>query len=278
MTVNSARRRATRLGRGAFLGAFVVWTAFPLYWLLTMAFKRPVDTLASPPTLVFRPTLAAFGQAFEAVPLADYLRNSLLVAGGATLVGVGFGLLGAYALASLPFRGQHHFEFWVLSTRMAPPVAVALPFFIMFRWLGLQDSVVGLVIVHVVLVLAIVLWILLETFRGIPRDVGEAAYVDGASHWQSFQHVALPLAVPGIVGAAIISFLLSWNEFFFALILTNSNARTLPVGLFNFIGWQAIELNQLAAASSMILIPAAVVVIFFQRFLVEGLTAGAVKG
>jgi multiple sugar transport system permease protein len=265
--------------RWAFLGLFAVWSLFPIYWIISMSLKRPVDTLAVPPKFFFVPVFDAYVEAFSQAPLLVLFWNSMVVALGATAMGIAVGVLGGYALARFGLgRRQKDYEFWVLSTRMAPPVAVALPFFIIYQRFGLQDTLIGLILVHVVFVLGIVTWILLETFRGLPGELEEAALVDGCGRWSAFFRVMLPLAAPGIAGAAVISFLLSWNEFFFALILTNLNAKTAPVGLYNFIGFQAIELNQLAAASSALLLPALIIVAFFQRYLISGLTMGAVKG
>lgn len=271
------RRRAFSLTRSGFLAVAVLFAIVPIYWIIQMAFKRPIDTLAAPPKIFFDPTLEEFKAAFDAVPLWRFLRNSLIVALGSTALGLVSGIGAAYALVRLPFKGQQHYEFWVLSSRMAPPIVVAVPFFVAFRKLGLQDTLIGLVIVHVVLVVAMIMWILIETFKGIPEELTNAALVDGADEWTAFRLIALPLAGPGIAGAAVISFLLSWNEFFLSLVLTTNDAKTVPVGLFNFIGFQSIELNQLAGASTMMLIPATIVILFFQKYLVAGLSRGGLK-
>lgn len=257
---------------------FGAWCLFPVYWIVATSVKSPVDTLALPPKLLFRPVLTAYADAFSQADLIGQFANSMIVALGATAVALFAGVMGGYALARFGMAGQKHYEFWVLSTRMAPPVAVVLPFFVLYQSTGMIDTLLGLILVHVVFVLGIVTWLLLETFRGLPDELEEAALVDGCDRWQAFLRVMLPLAAPGIAGAGVISFLLSWNEFFFALILTNLKAKTAPVGLYNFIGFQAVELNQLAAASTVLLIPAMIIVVFFQRYLVSGLTMGAVKG
>lgn len=270
--------RAARAGRATLLGLFALWSLFPIYWLVAMSFKAPLDTLAIPPVWVFVPIVDAYVDAWNSAPLVQYLVNSLVVAAVATGIGLLAGVLGGYALTRAHGRWVRHYEFWVLSSRMAPPVAVALPYFVLYREVGLQDTLVGLALVHVVIVLGLVTWIMMETFRGLPRELEEAAFVDGASPFAAFRRVTLRIATPGVVGAGVLAFLLSWNEFFLSLMLTSSRAKTAPVGVFNFIGYQSIELNQLAAASTILLIPAFLIVLLFQRRLVSGLTLGAVKG
>ena len=264
--------------RTIFLAVFTVWSLFPIYWIVSMSFKSPVDTLSIPPKWFFLPTLNAYHEAFTQAPLGALLINSLTIAATATAISLAVGVLAGYSLTLLRLQRAKNYEFWVLSSRMAPPVAVAIPFFLVYRDTHLLDTILGMVLVHIVVVIGVVTWILVETFAGLPRELAEAALVDGCSHLGAFRHIMAPLAVPGVVGAGVISFLLSWNEFFFALILTSDKAKTAPVGLFDYIGFQAINLNALAAAASILLIPAAVTVVGFQKFLVRGLTMGAVKG
>ncbi|MEU8626062.1 carbohydrate ABC transporter permease [Streptomyces sp. NPDC048669] len=263
--------------RTAGLALFTLWTLFPVYWLISMSLKKPIDISAFPPKWIFEPVLDAYRQAFTEAPMRALLLNSLQVAVVATAIALAVGLLAAYALVHLRTHRARDYEFWVLSTRMAPPVAVALPFYLIYRHTGLLDTIWGLALMHVIVVIGIVTWILIETFNSLPRELLEAALVDGCSHWSAFRRVMAPLAVPGLVGAGVLSFLLSWNEFFFALILT-SNHTTAPVGLFNFVGFQSVNLGALAAAATMLLLPAFVIVLAFQKFLVKGLTMGAVKG
>lgn len=269
--------RGAAVGRTAALAVFTVWSLFPIYWIVQMGFKKAIDTNAIPPKWLFTPTLDAYRAAFTDAPMRALLLNSLQVALLATAVSLAVGLLAAYALVRLRTGRAANYEFWVLSTRMAPPVAVALPFYLTFQKSHLLDSVWALALMHVVMVIGMVTWILMETFNGLPEALTEAALVDGCGQWTAFRRVMLPLAVPGLVGAGVLAFLLSWNEFFFALILTSGHT-TAPVGLFNFVGFQSVDLGALAAAATILLIPAFVVVLGFQKFLVRGLTMGAVKG
>lgn len=267
-----------RTARVGFLAVFAVWSLFPLYWIVQMSVKPPVDSLAVPPVFVFRPVFDAYRDAFLQVPIYTLLRHSLVVSFATTAVAVVLGVLAGYALTKLRATRSHHLEFWILSTRMAPPVAVAIPLYLTYQSVDLLDTLVGLVLVDTLLVIGIVTWILIETFDGLPGELLEAAKVDGCDSWTAFRRVMLPLARPGIAAAAVLSFMLTWNEFFFALILTNLDARTATVGVFNFIGFQSINLNALAAATTMLLVPALVIVLLCQRFLISGMTMGAVKG
>jgi len=261
------------------LTLFGLWTLIPLYWLVSTSLKAPAEATASPPGLVPKTfDISAYTTALAEPALRSGLVNSLLTALGATAISVSCGLLAGYALGHLATRRTDRYEFWVLSSRMAPPVAVALPFFLMFQTLNLLDTVPGLVLAHVVLVVGIITWILVETFRSIPKDILEAALIDGCSYRTAFTKVVVPLAVPGVVGAASIAFLLSWNDFFLALVLTNTDAATAPLAVYQAIGFQTLDMAQLAATSTIVLIPTALIVGFFQRQLVSGLTMGAVKG
>lgn len=187
------------------------------------------------------------------------------------------GGLAAYPLAKFPTRRQHNYVFWVLTSRMAPPLAVVLPLYSIYNRIGLIDTLPGLILVEGALVVGLVTWMLMETFRSIPTALEDAARVDGCSRFSAFWHVSLPLARTGLVGAAVLSFLLTWNEFFVASVLTTDQAVTGPVALYNFLGYGAVDVNQLAAAGVMLVIPGFLVVWIFQRQLVRGLSFGALK-
>lgn len=280
----AGRRRPTRTGGWGIAGRillvlWVLWSIAPIYWLLQMSMQSNLNATASPPVWgwFLHPTFQPYIDAIGRSGLISNLINSLMTAFGTVVVALGTGVPAAYALVRWPMRHQQHYEFWVLTTRMAPPLAVALPFFILFRKVHLIDTVAGLILMHSSIVLAIVTWMLMETFRSIPVEVEQAALLDGCTAFGAFRRVALPLARPGVVGAAVLAFLLSWNEFFMALIVTSNRAVTGPVGLYNFLGYAADEVNQLAAGSLVLLVPAFLVVWLFQRQLVTGLSFGAVK-
>lgn len=264
--------------RNIVITVFLLWTLLPIYWLISTSLKTPLETTQTPPAWIPSFDVSAYTVALSNPSLRDGLVHSFIVAIGATAISVVAGAAAAYGATHLARKRMHNFEFWVMSSRMAPAVAVAIPFFLMFQVVGLDDTLFGLILAHVVLVVGIVTWILMEAFRGLSPELLEAALVDGAGYGRAFRSILLPLAVPGIVAAASVSFLLSWNDFFFALVLTNSNSATAPLAIYQAIGYNSIDLGQLAATSTIVLIPTVLVIGLFQKQLVSGLTLGAVKG
>jgi len=267
------------VGTWTIIALFLAWSLLPLYWLINTAFQSPLNTTILPPRWFPSADVSAFSAAFADPALQKGLVNSLVTAVGATLIAVLLGAFAGYALGLLSqAKNGGNFGFWVLSTRMAPPIAVALPYFVLYGSTNLGDTTQGLILSHIVLVIGVVTWILTESFRAIPREILEAALVDGCGYGSAYFRVMLKLALPGLVGAASIAFLLSWNDFFFALILTNTRAITAPLADYQAIGFQSVDLGALAATSTIVLVPTALVVAFFQKQLVTGMTMGAVKG
>ena len=264
--------------RRLLLAVFAVWTIFPLYWIFTMSLKREVDILASPPAWLFAPTLESYLQILREGEILGFFRNSLIVGIGATAVGLLVGVPAAYILARHEFKGRADYDFWILSTRMAPPVAMLVPFFVLYRQLGLHDTHLGLIVAHVAQNLAIVIWVMKGFFSDLPPELEEAALVDGATYWQTFRRIMVPLALPGIAATGILSFLFSWNEFLFALVLTNNEARTAPIGLHAFIGYQEVQWGALSASATIMLLPVLLLLVLFQRQIIRGMTLGAVRG
>jgi multiple sugar transport system permease protein len=207
----------------------------------------------------------------------SYFLNSTIVALGSTVLTLAAGIPTAYVLARYKFKGSSDFAFWILTTRMSPPVAVLIPFFVMYTWLGINDTHFGVIIAHVAVNISIVVWLLRSFFDDLPYALEEAAFMDGATYYQAFQHIALPLAMPGIAAVGILSFLFSWNEFLFALVLADDNVRTVPVGIYGFVGFQSIAWGKLSASATIMIVPVVVFLMIFQRSLVRGLTLGAVK-
>jgi multiple sugar transport system permease protein len=264
----------------AGLAIYAIWALFPIYWLIRTSLVPQFDATSLPPDWFSGLNFSAYAAVFGSGQFLTALLHSLIVALAVTVIAVVCGSLAGYGLTHLRRHAQEkgNYEFWVLSSRMAPPVAVALPLYFIYDHIHLEDTLIGLIIAQASIVVGVVAWIMIEAFRGIPVEITEAAEVDGCSSWTAFRRVVMPLAMPGAVGAATISFLLSWNEFLLALVLTNTNARTGPVALYQFIGYESLNLSQLAAASCILLIPTVIVVGLFQRQLVSGLTFGAVKG
>ncbi|MGP3991426.1 carbohydrate ABC transporter permease [Streptomyces sp. 3N207] len=281
----SARRRARRIaGRTAqyagLLG-YLVFLAFPLVWLLSTSFKSPAELGKIDPTWIPQhPTLENFRSAFEAQPLARSALNSLIVAGGATLVSVAIAVPAAYVLARHRSKVSGAANGWVLVSQMFPFVLVIIPLFLVLKNLQLIDSVGGLIIVYVVWNLPFSLWMLQSYVRAVPVSLEEAAAVDGASRLRILRSVVLPLLAPGLVATLMFSFVTAWNEFFFALVLLKSpENQTMSVILTRFLGAEGVaDLGPLAAASVLATVPSLLFFALLQRRLVAGMLAGAVKG
>ncbi|MGL4281826.1 MAG: carbohydrate ABC transporter permease [Albidovulum sp.] len=259
------------------LYVFAIWCLFPLYWIFITALKTPVQAMARPPMFVFTPTLANFAKVIHDPNIWSYFLSSTIVAAGSALLTLAIGAPAAYILARYSFRGRGDFGFWLLSSRMTPPVAMLIPFFVLYYQLGLLDTHLGLILAHVTLNLSIVVWLLRGFFSELPREIEEAAALDGDGYFQIFWRITLPLARPGLISVGILIFLLSWNEFLFALVLGDTTVRTVPVGLYGFIGYQTIAWADLSASASLLILPVIFFILIFQRHLIRGLTMGAYR-
>jgi multiple sugar transport system permease protein len=276
-------RRRRRLGvdaliRIVYLVLFLVFLLVQLYWVLVTSIKPVDDYMAIPPVwFPSSPTIIHFTAALFSYRGLDGLVNSVIVSTAATALSVLLGTLMGYSFARFNTGGQH-LSFWVLSQRFLPPVAVVLPVFLLYRSWGLNDTRIGLILMYTVMTLPLSVWMMYAYFRQMPPTLEEAALVDGCSRWRAFWKVALPLAVPGIVAAAIFAFIFCWTEFFFALILTSRKAFTLPTIFRSFLGFQASMFGESSALSIVSLVPSIVLGMLVQRHLVRGLTLGAVQG
>jgi multiple sugar transport system permease protein len=249
----------------------------PFLWLLQMSFKTNDQILQFPPPLIFRPTLANYLALWQSAFSASFL-NSLLSASFSTAFSLLLGVPAAYALSKSAGTGKRALSFGILATRMAPPIAFTIPFFLFYRWIGLLDTVTGLVLVYTSFNLPLVIWMMQPFFETVPASLEEAALVDGASTRVIFLKIVLPIVAPGIAAAAILCFLYAWNDFFFALILTRTSARTAPVAVVNFMNYEGWEWGKIAAGGSLVMAPVLIFSLAVRRYLVSGLTAGAVKG
>jgi multiple sugar transport system permease protein len=266
------------VARALLLGGFLLFTFVPLYWMLITSIKPSDDYLAVPPVwFPSQPTLVHYYAALFAYRGFAGLINSLIISLCATLLSTVLGTLMAYSLARFNTGGQH-LSFWVLSQRFLPPIATVLPIFLIYRALGLHDTHFGLIIAYTVFTLPVTVWMMFAYFRQMPKSLEEAALVDGCTRWQSLCRVAIPLAAPGIVAAAVFAFIACWTEFFFALILTSRTAFTLPTVFRAFLGFQGAQYGEASALAMVSLVPSIILGILVQRHLVRGLTLGAVRG
>ena len=267
-----------RVARRVCLFLFALWCLFPVYWLVATSLKQEREVLSRRPRIFFfEYQLDNYAAVIVDPATLSYFLNSMIVGLGSTFLALLIGVPSAYVIARYRFRGSSDFAFWILTTRMAPPVAVLIPFFVMYVTLGLNDSHVGLILAHVAVNLSIVVWLLRGFFEDLPFEMEEAAFMDGATCFQAFRQIALPLALPGIGAVGILSFLFSWNEFLFALVLADEAVRTVPVGIYGFVGFQSIAWGRLSASSVIMIVPVVLFIVVFQRSLIRGLTVGAVK-
>lgn len=251
---------------------------FPIVMIFLTSIKTRADALAVPPVWVFTPTFSNYTDIFQQYPFSSYLRNSILVATLNTLIALIFGVPAAYALARFRFRGDNHVQFWVLSQRMMPAIAAIIPLFILFRRFGLTNSIAGLILIYLTSSLPFIVFMLTRFFEEIPRELEEASLVEGSSWFGAMMRIAIPLARPGIAATAIFTFIFSWNEFLFALILTSTErAQTMPVAVTLFIRETGIEWGYMTAVAVIMMIPTALLTLAAQRHLVQGLTMGALK-
>ena len=249
---------------------------FPILWMFLTAFKQPRD--AYDVSLFFTPTLGNFLAVFRAPwNLGSMVLNSTVVAGVTVLISVPCAALAAYALSRFRMRGRKFLFFLVLSTQFVPAVVIVLPFFLMFRSIGLLDTRLGLILVNLAIVTPFVIWMIKGFIDAIPTDSEEAAMIDGASRLRVLRDIVVPMAAPGILTAAIFCFILTWNEFLFALILTRHDAVTLPVGLVSFRTERGDLWELMSAAGVMITLPIFIMAMFIQKHFTRGMTAGAVK-
>jgi multiple sugar transport system permease protein len=254
----------------------------PVYWMLTISLKTEVDQFASPPSwLWFSPTLEHYYDAFVNRSFGQYLLTSALVAVASTACALIIGTLAAYSLARfrLPYNLDHKLSLWILSTRMFPAIVTAVPLFLMMRDVRLLNTRLALVIVYTAFNLPFVVWMMRGFFAELPRDLEEAALVDGDSRIGALWRVVLPLVAPGLAATAVFCLIVSWNEFLFALVLTQTDeAMTLPVGIAGRVTQYEIKWGVMSAAGTVAIVPILIFALSVQKYLVRGLSLGAVKG
>lgn len=283
--VVSPSRRMRRI-TGRILFYFVLFvvsipTFFVFYWMVLTSLKTGVQASAFPPQFIFQPTLDNYQDVLfrqnvlSKNPFSSFIVNSLLVGLGATGLGLLLGLPAAYSVAR--FR-QNTLALIVLTTRMMPGIGYLIPWYIMFSRLQLLDTHLALILSHLILTLPITMWIMIPYFEDLPRELDEAAMIDGSSRFGTFLRIALPLTRPGIVAAAILSLIFSWNNFTFALVLAGGKTRTVPVAVFSFMTFEGVNWGGVAAAATLITLPVIALALIVQRHIVRGLTFGAVKG
>jgi multiple sugar transport system permease protein len=250
---------------------------FPFYWMVTSSFKQQSAILASTPQFFFQPTLENYVNAFTKFDILKSLQNSLFVALVTVLISLMLGTPAAYAIARFEFKGKRDIWFWFISNRMLSPIVVALPFFLIARNFRLLDTTWALILIYLTFNVPIVVWICADQFRNIPKELDEAATLEGYGSLAIFFKIALPLATPALAVSAIFSFIFSWNELLYALILTRNEAKTAPVVATSFMSGYELPWGQIMATGTMVALPVIIFSMIVSRQLVRGLTAGAIK-
>ncbi|MBI2942343.1 MAG: carbohydrate ABC transporter permease [Chloroflexi bacterium] len=256
--------------------AALLLTYIPFVWLITTSLKQPVDAFAIPPVWVFLPTLENYGALLAKDFLTSYC-NSLIIGLLTTSASLALGVPAAYALVRANFRGRAFMGTWILLVRLVPGVAFVIPMYIQFRNLGLTDTYLGLTIAYLTITLPFVVWMMTGYFQGVPQELEEAAVIDGCSRLGALVRVVLPVSTPGLATAALFSLVMSWNQYFYPLILGGRSTVTAPVAISNFLTFEGPSWGRLAAGGVLIVAPVLVFTLLSQNAMVRGLMRGAMK-
>lgn len=269
---------AQKFARSALVQLVVLAIAiaylFPFYWMVLSSLKTQLQNTEFPPLFLFTPTGDNYRTVFVNNPFALYLWNSVLVGFGSTVLGLVLGLPAAYAIARFKAEGA---AIAVLLARIAPGIAYLVPWFIIFSQLGLIGSYTAIILSHLTVGLPLTIWIMIGFFEDVPLELEESAVIDGATRFQIFLRVAMPIVRPGVATAAILSFIQSWNTFMYSVVLADSDTRTLPVAVFGFLSYSGFDWGSLTAAATVITVPVMLLALIVQRHIVGGLTVGGVK-
>jgi len=276
-----AARRARRVKLVKTIGVYLLILVvlaimlFPFYWMVLTSLRSQVDNVSRVPVWWFTPTWENYQNVISRNNFLTFTWNSFVVATLSTAIGLVLGLPAAYSIARFK---QDGLALAILIARLTPYITYLVPWYLAFRALGLIDTYLALTLTHLIVGMPLIVWIMISFFEGVPQDLEEAAFVDGATRIGAFMRVILPLSTPGIVAASILAFIFSWNQFLFSLVLAGPNTRPVPVAVFNFISYGQIDFGGLGAAAVMITLPVLILTLIIQRWIVTGLTMGAVKG
>lgn len=259
----------------AGLTLFFLAFMFPFVWMLLSSFKTQVQIMRMPPELLFTPTLKNYREVIEGQDFIWYSLNSLIIAGGSTLAGLLLGLPAAYGIARAK---MHTLGFTILVARIVPGITFLIPWFMLFSRLKMVDTMAAVILSHMLVTMPFIVWVMIPFFEGIPSDLIEAARVDGCTEQYAFLRIVLPISGPGIITGSILAFVFSWNNFMFSAILTGVHTKTLPVAIMSFLSYSEVNWGGLMAAAVLITVPVLILAMVMQKYIVRGLTAGAVKG
>jgi multiple sugar transport system permease protein len=270
--------RGWKMAAVATLVVVLVLFLTPYVWIFLTSFKTRLDALADVPVWTFTPTFEHYPKIFIDKGYLPLVWNSLIVAIFSTVLSLTFGTPAAYVFARFGFPGKEDLFFFFLTTRMAPPISIVVPLFLLFTVLGLTDKLIAVILAHTTFNVSLVVWMMRGFFADIPREIDEAAMMDGHTRGGTFLRVLLPMAAPGLAATAVLCFILSWNEFLYAFILVAFEGRTLTVGIPGLVTPHGTLWGQVAAVAVVATLPILLFTFLVQKHLVRGLTFGAVKG
>ena len=268
-------RLPSRIGFWLAVALILFVFLFPIAWMLLGSFKTHVQIISLENILIFTPTLENYNDVFAKYDFLQYIGNSVIIALGATGFSLLIGLPAAYGIARFK---MHFLGLVILIGRIIPGIAFIIPWYILFSRLQLIDTHLALILAHMLIVLPLVIWIMIPMFEAIPSELEEAGLIDGCSRNRVFLNLILPISVPGMITASLLSIIFSWNNFLFSLVLSDINTKPLPVAIFNFLSYNEVSWGPLMAAASIITLPIMLIALISQRYVVSGFASGAVKG
>lgn len=271
---NQTRATLRTIGRHAALVAYALISLFPIYWIVSISLRTGENAISIPPEFLFVPDFGNYVRLLQDSGFLGALMNSVISVTASVVLVLLIGIPAAYAISRYDFPREPDILIWILSSRMLPPVAVVIPFFILFRQFNLYDSLPGLTLMYITINISIVVWVMKAIFDNLPPSLEEAAMVDGATRFQAFRKVVLPSAKSGIMASGVISFIFAWIDLLFALVLTSNEAATAPLQVYSYIGSRQVEWGMLAAASTAVFIPVLLFIVVMNRYLATGLSFG----
>jgi len=266
-----------KVALSVFFGIFLFWWLFPLYWLISSALKVEVSMFTIPPTWFYIPSLHNYVTLFLTKGFSSYVMNSIVASLSSTGIAIVLGSMAGYGLARGRIPRKNDIAFWMISTRMAPIVGVVFPLYLVFRKLHLVGTLQGLIIAYTTFNLPFAVWLMRGFFMEVPRDIEEAAMVDGCSKFQAFLYIALPLVTPGLIAVGVLCFMFAWNDYGFAVIFTSGPTQTLPVACARLMTEYGIVWGQVMTTGTILLAPVIFLGIVIRKYLVRGLTMGAIR-
>ncbi|MBL8571723.1 MAG: carbohydrate ABC transporter permease [Phreatobacter sp.] len=266
-----------RIAAGVFVSLLFL---FPIFWMVLTSFKQQVDIFTTPPRLFFTPTISTYVEYLQRADIVRRLINTVIVAVGAGVLSIIVGAMSGYALARIKMRGAHTFGLLILLSRGVPPIALAVPMFLVARKMGLADQHITLILAYCTFLIPYVMWLMRSFFVSLPRELEESAMIDGCSRYGAFFKIIVPISMPGLLSTLIFSMILAWEELLFALVLTNRFASTMPVAIAGIAGDTVNGANwaALTAVGTITVIPVVVFALLVQKWLIQGLADGATKG